>query len=74
VFEGAVISCRVHLIKPEPAIYTYLLEQHGLTGTETLLIDDLAANLDAAAPFGIRTIQFESPAQCEDRLKALNYL
>lgn len=74
VFEGTVISCRIHLIKPEPAIYTYLLEKHGLTGTDTLLIDDMVANLDAAAQFGVRTIQFESPAQCEDHLKALGCL
>jgi putative hydrolase of the HAD superfamily len=74
VFEGAVISCRIHLIKPEPGIFTYLLGKYRLAGTKTLLIDDMAANLDAAAQFGIRTIQFESPAQCEGRLKALNYL
>lgn len=71
VFDGRVISCRIHLIKPEPAIYSYLLEQHGLNGADTVFIDDIMVNLEAAAQFGIHTIRFESPAQCEARLKAL---
>lgn len=74
VFEGKVISCRIHLIKPEPAIYAHLLEQFGLNGPETLFIDDTQVNLDAAARFGIRTIRFENPAQCESQLHALGCL
>ena len=42
VFSGTVISCRVGLCKPEPAIYAHLLERYALTGSEgtcvTLLI------------------------------------
>jgi putative hydrolase of the HAD superfamily len=74
VFDGAVISCRIHLIKPEPAIYAYLLEKHGLAGTDTVFIDDTAVNLEAAARFGIHTIHFESAAQCERRLTTLGCL
>lgn len=74
VFEGMVISCRIHLLKPEPAIYAHLLEQHGIEGAGTVFIDDTAANLAAAAQFGIRGIQFEHPAQCEARLTALGCL
>lgn len=74
VFEGKVISCRIHLIKPEPAIYAHLLEKHKLKGPETIFIDDVEVNLQAAAQFGIRTIQFENPAQCEGRLQALGCL
>jgi HAD superfamily hydrolase (TIGR01509 family) len=74
VFEAAVISCRIHLLKPEPAIYAYLLEQHALEAAKTVFIDDIPANLHAAARFGIHTIQFERPAQCEAELKALGCL
>ena len=74
VFEGRVISCRIHLIKPEPAIYRHLLTQYALDGTDTVFIDDVAVNLHAAAEFGIRTIQFENPGQCELQLKALGCL
>jgi putative hydrolase of the HAD superfamily len=71
VFSGVVISCRVHLCKPEPAIFTYLLETYGLVGADTVFIDDMALNLSAAAQFGIHTVKFESPAQCESQLQVL---
>jgi putative hydrolase of the HAD superfamily len=71
LFEGMVISCRIHLVKPEPAIYTRLLRDYALDGAETVFIDDTEVNLEAAARFGIRTIRFENPEQCEMRLRAL---
>ena len=74
VFEGIVISCRIHLLKPEPAIYAYVLETYGLNGTETVFIDDMEVNVAAAAQFGIHPIQFENPMQCERRLQELGCL
>lgn len=71
VFTGAVISCRVRLCKPEPGIYAHLLETYGLEAANTVFIDDMQANLAAAAQFGMHTIRFESAAQCERRLQAL---
>jgi putative hydrolase of the HAD superfamily len=71
VFTGRVISCQVGLCKPEPAIYAHLLERFRLAAPETVFIDDLDVNLAAAAPFGIRTIRFENPAQCARALRAL---
>ena len=71
VFTGVVISCRVQLIKPEPAIYAHLLAQYGLEASQTVFIDDTAVNLAAAAQLGIQTIQFENPVQCERQLQAL---
>lgn len=74
VFAGIVISCRVRLCKPEPAIYRHLLDAHRLEATATVFVDDLDVNLDAAAAFGIRTIRFENAAQCARELKALGCL
>jgi putative hydrolase of the HAD superfamily len=71
VFTGVVISCRVQLIKPEPAIYAYPLAQYGLAASQTVFIDDTAVNLEAAAQLGIQTIQFENPGQCARQLQAL---
>lgn len=65
LFDGAVFSCLVHLCKPEPAIYAHLLETFGLSGPETLFIDDMEVNLQAARSFGIRTLRALSPQQCE---------
>lgn len=74
VFEGGVISCRVRLIKPEPQIYAHLLSEYGLEPADTVFIDDLPVNLAAAAQFGMRTIQFIEPAQCERELRAMGCL
>jgi HAD superfamily hydrolase (TIGR01509 family) len=74
LFSGITISCHVQLIKPEPAIYAHLLARHGLDGPETVFVDDRDVNLAAAARFGIQTIKFETPAQCEIRLRALGCL
>jgi putative hydrolase of the HAD superfamily len=74
VFTGIVISCRLQVCKPEPAIYAYLLETYRLEGAHTVFIDDTEANLTAAAQFGMRTIKFESPAQCERQLHVLGCL
>ncbi len=70
-FDGRVFSCVVKLIKPEPAIYAHLLDEHGLDAADTVFIDDLQINLSAAAAFGMKTIRFESAAQCERELAAL---
>jgi putative hydrolase of the HAD superfamily len=74
VFSGRVISSRVQLLKPEPAIYAYLLETYRLNAEHTIFIDDMDTNLTAAAQFGLQTVRFESPAQCEDRLRSLGCL
>ena len=73
-FEGIVISCRVGLCKPEPEIFAHVLERYGLAAEQTVFIDDLAGNVRAAATLGIRTIHFESAAQCERALRTLGYL
>ena len=74
VFDGRVISCRLQLCKPEPGIYQHLLRTHGLRAGETLFIDDVQVNLDAAARLGIRTLKFENAMQCERELCALGLI
>jgi putative hydrolase of the HAD superfamily len=71
VFDGRVISCRLNLCKPEAAIYEHLLQTYALQASETLFIDDVQQNLDAAANLGIGTLRFENAAQCERELRAL---
>ena len=71
LFEGIVISCRIQKVKPEPEIYEHLLSEHQLTAAETIFIDDMSENLQAAAAQGIRTIQFGDAAQCRQDLMKL---
>lgn len=71
VFSGTVISSRIGLIKPEPAIYRHLLDTFGLRGEDTVFIDDTPVNLPPAQALGIRTIRFDTAEQCEADLRAL---
>jgi putative hydrolase of the HAD superfamily len=74
VFTATAISCRLNMCKPEPAIYAYLLQTYRLQGSETVLIDDLEANLIGAALFDIKTIKFDTAVQCERELQELGCL
>ena len=71
VFTGKVISCRLKLCKPEPAIYEEALKVNGLKAKDTVFIDDVDVNIEAAAKVGLHTIQFRDAAQCERELRAL---
>jgi putative hydrolase of the HAD superfamily len=71
VFTGKVISCRMKLCKPEPAIYHEALKVHGLQAGTTVFIDDVDVNIAAAAKVGLHTIHFKNAAQCERELRAL---
>lgn len=71
IFDGIVVSCRIHMVKPEEEIYEYLLNKYGLIVNETIFIDDTDINLNAASRFGIKLIKFEDPYQCECELKTI---
>jgi putative hydrolase of the HAD superfamily len=71
LFDGTVISSRVHYCKPEREIYEHLLQTYDLVPAETVFIDDVAANVEGAKAVGILAIQFESVAQTEAALRAL---
>jgi putative hydrolase of the HAD superfamily len=68
LFDGAVISCRVKKVKPEIDMYEYLLNEYQLVAAETVFIDDLDENLEAASSIGIHTIRFDDPGQCRQAL------
>jgi putative hydrolase of the HAD superfamily len=74
VFDGMVISSRIGACKPDPAIYEHLLNTFHLEPARTVFIDDIAVNLEAAARFGIHTIQFTDVPQCEAELRRLGCL
>lgn len=58
-FDGEVVSCEEHAVKPEPRIYEILLSRYGLDPADTLFVDDRPANLAAAETFGMHTQLFD---------------
>lgn len=57
-FDGIVVSCDIHMIKPDIRIYKYLLERFDLLPEECFFIDDVASNVEGAAKAGIRGAVF----------------
>lgn len=47
-FEAVFLSQRLHLEKPDPAIYQEVVRQTGIAADDTLFIDDLAPNCEGA--------------------------
>ncbi len=60
-FDGKIISGEEKLVKPDPVIYTRLLERYQLKAQNCVFIDDNAANISRAADLGFETIQFTNP-------------
>ena len=59
--DAVILSCDVGWLKPEPAILQAALERLDVQTERALLVDDVAANLDAAASLGLRTALMARP-------------
>ena len=53
IFDGGVISCYAHLLKPEEDMYRALIERCELNPARTLFIDDMPDNVHGAMKMGI---------------------
>ncbi len=56
-FERAFLSQNLHLSKPDARIYQAVIDNTGIIPDETLFIDDLKENCEAAEKLGIHTFQ-----------------
>lgn len=78
-FKDIVVSGRVKLVKPDPAIYRVMharIEPHlpGIAPQELVFIDDNANNAAAATALGWNGIHHTSAADTEARLRTLGAL
>jgi epoxide hydrolase-like predicted phosphatase len=71
LFRGIVVSGEIQLMKPEPEIYLHLLERFGLQPAESVFIDDLQVNVDAAKAVGLYALRFQSASQCQQEFDEL---
>lgn len=70
MFDGVLISGRVGLVKPDPAIFELFAKEHGVDVRRAVFIDDSARNVAAGAQAGFDAIEFRSPAQLRTELAA----
>jgi FMN phosphatase YigB (HAD superfamily) len=52
-FEKVYFSFEIGMRKPNPDIYTFVLNQNGLQAKQTLFVDDKKENTDAASALGL---------------------
>ena len=72
VFDEIVISCEVGMIKPDPAIFSLMLDRLEVKADETVFIDDRIRNIDGAKKMGFHTIFFTSKEQALKELYKRN--
>ena len=72
--DGWVLSYEVKARKPDPAIYRAALSKAGAGAWESVFVDDMEENTEAAAGCGILGVTFRDAAQAEKSLKKLGVL
>ena len=59
-FDGVVVSCDLHMVKPDRRIYKYILDKYSLKAEECLFIDDREDNVEGANTQGINAVVFRN--------------
>lgn len=62
-FEAVFFSCDLGLAKPDPAVYTRVLDALGLSPEETLFVDDRAENVHSARAVGVTGHHYTGPGE-----------
>ena len=73
-FDGAIFSFQVKQIKPEPEIYQTLLNNYSLRAEESLFIDDMQINIEAAKKLGIDGIVCKNHTSLFKKLQELEVI
>lgn len=71
LFDVVMNSHSVKMKKPDPAIYTHMLEKLGVNPEEAVFIDDKEKNVEVAKSLGINGIVFENAKQFHNDLKEI---
>lgn len=66
LFDKAYFSFDLHLSKPNPEIFEFVLNQHKLKPEETLFIDDTLEHIEAARKLGLQTYHLQNPVRIRD--------
>ena len=69
--DGKVVSGNVKLIKPDHAIYEALIKKYDLNPAESVFIDDVKENVQAAKECGLNSFQFTNIDEVKAKLEEL---
>jgi glucose-1-phosphatase len=69
--ERRIYSCTVGVSKPNPAIYQAALKACKVAAQESVYVDDIRENVEAAERLGLTGVQYHSAAQLEQDFQEL---
>lgn len=69
LFHKAYFSFDLHLSKPNPEIFEFVLNQHKMIPEQTLFIDDTPEHIESARKLGLRTYHLLKPERVRDLFK-----
>ncbi len=69
--DEAVISCNIHMLKPDPEIFEYIISNYDIVPEETVFIDDNVDNINTAKTFGLNTVLFTGKDNADEELRKL---
>ena len=70
-FDRLVISAEIGLVKPDLAIYKWLISELGIEASQTVFVDDFLHNVEGARAAGLQAIHFHAPGQALEELQKL---
>lgn len=69
--DGGILSYKVKMIKPDPAIYKLLAQMYDLDPANCLFFDDTPVNVEAARNCGFNAEVFNSYSQACEKIESL---
>lgn len=73
-FTDIIVSGREKLVKPDPAIYALAIDRFTIKAEESIFIDDMQANIDAAKLSGMQGHLFKNADILRTELEGLGLL
>lgn len=71
-FDGGVVSYKENLLKPEKEIYEKIIDKYNLNPSQTVFIDDMKENIEAAIKSGLKGILLKTPKDLKAELQEIN--
>lgn len=69
--DGGIVSFKVGMTKPDPAMFHLFLERFGLTAAECVFVDDTEENVTAAEQEGFAGIVYKGENELVEALRGL---
>jgi len=74
LFDGNIISCHIHILKPNKQIFKELLHTYQLNPNQCILIDEKEENIATAQDLGITGIMYKKTPVLIKKLKNLGII